>query len=182
MVTFSAIGDSDLFGKNDSSDGQCVIGDANGVTLMELLIVMVFLAVIGAIIGPGLAEWYRKKAIVAARDQFVSTVRFTRSTAVRYGRMAELHIDASNNEYWIELDTSGTNQRDTIGSIRSMSNPGIAFTSTRQLLCFDTRGLPTTQTTSAGASCDAADVTVVFTAQGGEVDTVQTTALGKVLR
>lgn len=174
-------GDSDLFGKNHSTDGQCLMGDANGVTLMELLIVVVVLAAIGAIIGPGLARWYRTRAVAAERDQFVSTLRFTRSTAVRYGRMAELHIDASNNRYWIELDTSGTNQRDTIGSIRSMSNAVTAFTSTRQLLCFDTRGLPTTQTTSAGASCDAADVTVIFTVQG-EVDTVQTTALGKVLR
>ncbi len=146
---------------------------------MELMIVLVLVGAIAAIIGPGLAEWYRRKAIVAARDQFVSTHRFTRSVAVRYGRVAELHIDASNNRYWIEVDTSGTNQRDTIGAVRSMAN--MAFTSTRQLLCFDTRGLPTTRTTSAGASCGAADVTVVFTVRG-EVDTVQTTALGKVLR
>ena len=164
---------------NDVTGRQGARTTAKGMTLLELMIVLVFLGGMATIVGPGLAKWYRTKAIGVVRDQFVSTHRYTRATAVRYGRTAELHIDASNNQYWIEIDTSGTNQRDTVGAVKSMAN--LTFTSTRQLLCFDIRGLPTTRTTSAGPKCEAPDVTVIFTVQG-QVDTVQTTALGKVLR
>ena len=38
-----------------------------------------------------------------------------RSTAVRYARVAELPIDAANARFWVEVDTSGTGIRDTVG-------------------------------------------------------------------
>lgn len=160
--------------------GSGVLGTPKGMTLVEMLIVIIVLGAITAIIGPGLATWYRSRLVRGASDQFQAYHQLTRSSALRYGRLAELHIDATNDVYWIEVDTSGTNQRDTIGAIQSMPS-SVSLTSTRQLLCFDSRGLPTTRTTSAGSTCDAPNVTVIFTLDS-YVDTVKTTALGLVER
>jgi len=52
----------------------------------------------------------------------------------------------------------------------------LQMTSSRALLCFDARGIATTV-----GSCEPGDAQVVFT-DGTMADTVNTTALGKVLR
>ena len=115
-----------------------------------------------------------------AADQFVAANSFTKATAIRWGRLAELHIDATNNRYWVEIDTSGTGNRMKAGGYRYVSD-NVGMTSNRSLVCFDQRGLPTTRTTTAGLACQAANLPAIFLL-GNRVDTVQTTALGKVLR
>ncbi|MCZ6915851.1 MAG: prepilin-type N-terminal cleavage/methylation domain-containing protein [Gemmatimonadetes bacterium] len=149
----------------------------SGFSLIEMVIVMVIIGVIVGISVPGLSTWYRGRAVHAARDRFASAHGLARSTAIRYGRLSELHLDASANKYWIEVDTTGG--RDTIGGI--WQDPPVTFTSTRSLLCFDQRGLPSIRTTTASQTCGSPDVKVIFTVQGAS-DTVETTVLGKVLR
>jgi hypothetical protein len=90
--------------------------------------------------------------------------------------VAELHIDAANAQFWVEVDTSGTGVRDTVGFIHGPGNGKLTMTSTRSLLCFDARGLATTR-----AACESADATIVF-AMAGRTNTIQITPLGKVLR
>jgi hypothetical protein len=108
----------------------------------------------------------------------VLTHSLTRSTAIRYGRVAQLHIDAPTRRFWIDVDTSanGIGQRATIAYVRDVSTIGLQMTSTRTLLCFDARGIASTL-----GSCEPGDAKVVFT-DGPKADTVVTTALGKVLR
>ncbi len=99
----------------------------------------------------------------------------TRATGVRFGRVAELHIDAANRKFWVEVDTSGTGIRDTVGTLNQLAD-ALAVTSTRSVLCFDSRGLAT-----ARGACEPADAIVTFSANG-RTDTLQTTVLGLVLR
>lgn len=149
-----------------------------GLTLIELLMVMSVIGIVAAIGGPKVSSFMLRRTTASAADQFVLTHSLTRSTAIRYGRVAQLHIDAPTRRFWIDVDTSanGIGQRATIAYVRDVSTIGLQMTSTRTLLCFDARGIASTL-----GSCEPGDAKVVFT-DGPKADTVVTTALGKVLR
>jgi len=149
-----------------------------GFTLIETVITMFILAVIAAMGAPRLTSLLRQRTTGSAADQFVSTHALARATAIRYGRVAQLHIDAAGERFWIDVDTSATGigQRATIWYVRDLSGSGLSMTSDRALLCFDAWGLPSTV-----GSCEPGNVTVVF-ADNERADTVRTAALGKVLR
>ncbi len=139
--------------------------------------VLVLAGLAGAIATPPLASTHKRTATRAARDQFVSTHSLAGSMALRYGRVAELHIDAAGARVWVEVDTSsigGMNAR--VGVTKDLNEAKVLLTSDRYMLCFDVRGLPTTR-----GACEAADATIIFSVQG-KADTVKITALGKVLR
>ncbi len=103
------------------------------------------------------------------------THSLARSTAVRYGRVSELHIDATNVRFWVEVDTSGTGIRDTVGLMNDLARQ-VTMSSNRSLICFDPRGLTTTRD-----ACEGGDAMVQFS-RSGRVDTLEITALGRVLR
>ncbi len=153
---------------------------SEGFTLVELLIVITIMGTIMAIGLPQMVTLFQGRAVPNAADQFVATHGFTRATAIRFGRLAEFHIDAVNNRYWVEIDTSGTGNRMKAGGYRYVSDK-VGLTSDRTLVCFDQRGLPSARTTTAGLTCQDADFMAIFS-MGTRVDTIQATALGKVLR
>lgn len=149
-----------------------------GFTLLELIITMFLLAVIAAMGTPKLSAALRRRATQTAVDQFATAHSLARITAVRYGRVSQLHIDPSTRRFWVDVDTSanGVGQRATIWYVRDLTQPGLVMASTRSLLCFDARGLPWT-----AAPCEAADARVIFTASD-RADTLTTASLGKILR
>ncbi|MDP9279061.1 MAG: prepilin-type N-terminal cleavage/methylation domain-containing protein [Gemmatimonadota bacterium] len=149
-----------------------------GFTLLETIIVLGIMAVVAAIGGPKLSSALQRRTTSSAADQFVLTHYLSRSTAIRYGRVAQLHIDVPGKRFWVDVDTSanGTGQRATIAYVRDVSVTGLTMSSTRALLCFDARGISSTT-----GSCEPGDAKVIFS-DGATADTVVTTALGKVLR
>lgn len=148
-----------------------------GFTVVELLVVLILAGIAIAIISPSLSRAFRRTGVRAAVDEFSSTHSLARSTAVRYGRLAELHIDAVGMAFWVEVDTSsGGGVRDTIGVVKYLDANDVTVQSNRALLCFDARGLPSTR-----GSCESADAQLIFTS-GSRVDTVSITALGRILR
>ena len=147
-----------------------------GFTFIELLSVLVVIGLILIIALPKLNEAFRQRSVVTAADRLVLAHSLARSTALRYGRVAQLHIDPTKTQFWVDVDTSGTGQRQIIGGVQTLSSGGLTFTATRTLLCFDARGLPTTRT-----GCTAGGDTVVFTLSG-RTSSVVVTSLGKVLR
>ena len=149
-----------------------------GFTMVEALMVIVVMAIVAAIGGPKLAAALHRRTTVSAADQFVLTHSLTRSTALRFGRIAQLHIDAAGKRFWVDVDTSANaiGQRATIGHVRDLSATGVTMTSTRSTLCFDPRGIASTL-----GSCEPGDARVIFV-DGAKADTVLTTALGKILR
>jgi type IV fimbrial biogenesis protein FimT len=149
-----------------------------GFTLLEIIITMSLLAVVAAMGTPKLSAALRRRTTQTTVDQLVAAQSLARTTAVRYGRVAQLHIDASTARFWVDVDTSGTgvNQRATIWYARNLSQPNFTMTSNRSLLCFDARGLPTTV-----APCEAADAQIIFRALE-KADTLNIASLGKILR
>lgn len=149
-----------------------------GFTLLEVIIVMALMAIVAAMGAPRLSAALTRRETSTAADRFVSAHSLARATAVRYGRVAQLHIDASTKRFWVDVDTSGAgrNQRATIWYVRNLDAEGLTMTSNRSLLCFDARGIATVV-----GSCQVGSVVVIFS-QSEAADTVTTTALGKVLR
>lgn len=149
-----------------------------GFTMIEAIIVVAVVAVLAATGGPHISAALQSRTSASAADQFVLVHSLARATALRYGRVAQLHVDAPTNRFWVDVDTSGggSGQRATIGYVRNLTGDGLSMTSTRTLLCFDARGIPSTL-----GSCEPGDALVVFS-DGQKADTITTTALGKVLR
>jgi len=149
-----------------------------GFTMVETIIVLAIVAIVAAIGGPKLGAALQRRTTVSDADQFVLAHSLARSTAVRFARVAQLHIDAPGSRFWVDVDTSanGIGQRATMGYVRDVSAPGLTLSSSRSLLCFDARGIASTN-----GSCQPGDATVIFS-DGATADTVATTALGKVLR
>ena len=149
-----------------------------GFTLIETIMVLAIVAIVAAIGGPKLGAVLQRRTTASAADQFVLAHSLARSTAVRFARVAQLHIDAPGRRFWVDVDTSanGIGQRATMGYVRDVSAPGLTLSSSRALLCFDARGIASTN-----GSCQPGDATVIFS-DGATADSVVTTALGKVLR
>lgn len=141
-----------------------------------MLIGVVFMGAFLAIAIPRLADAYRRRAPALAADRFALAHSLARSTAVGYGRRAELHVDASNVKFWVEVDTSGTGVRDTVGPLHDLGGGSLTMTSAADILCFDARGMAI-----GVGSCDGPAAAVIF-AMDGYGDTLTITALGKVLR
>lgn len=147
-----------------------------GFSLAEQLVVITIMGLLAVIAAPSFFDAMHRRAASAASDQFVMAHGLARSTALRYGRVSQLHIQPATARFWIEIDTSGTGQTALITHQRSVSDGGLTMESNRTLLCFDPNGL-----SSTAGNCQPGDAMLVFTS-ADKVDTVRTTALGKVLR
>jgi prepilin-type N-terminal cleavage/methylation domain-containing protein len=148
-----------------------------GYSLTELVLAMVVVGVVALIAVPRMASQRRFLSQRSVVNEFIAAHALTAATAVRQGRVAELHIDAPGRRYWIVVDTSAAGGiTDTIGPVRQVQDPTAYLSSNRSLLCFDAQGLATT----AGA-CEEGDATVTFSFPGYS-RTVETTLLGKLLR
>jgi len=149
-----------------------------GISMIEVIMVMSVIGIVAAIGGPQISAALQRRTTASAADQFVLTHSLARATAIRYGRVAQLHVDATGQRFWIDVDTSanGIGQRAIIANVRYVDDNGLHMTTNRELLCFDARGIAST-----AGSCESGDANVIFS-DGVMADTVVTTLLGKVLR
>jgi len=150
----------------------------SGFTLLEALVVITFVGLLAGVGFPQIAKVRTRFAVRGAVNAFMSLHPLARTTAIRQGEVAELHIDATNDLLWVEVDTSaaGSGVMDTVGFVIDLSDQNVALSSTQSLLCFDGRGLP-----SAASGCATSSATVIFSNQS-EADTIETTVLGKIMR
>ena len=149
-----------------------------GFTLLETIVVMLIAATVAAMGAPKLSSALRQRSVTSAADQFVAVHSLARSTALRTGRVAQLHIDASTKRIWVDVDTSanGVGQRATVSYIRDLSSNGVTLVSNRSVLCFDARGAATT-----GGACEAGNIAITFN-DADKSAALSATALGKILR
>ena len=149
----------------------------SGFTLIEMTFALILVGVLAGAVVPPLMRWQQNMLLASSADRFERVHELTRITAIREGRIAELHLDEANRRMWVEVDTTNAGVSDTVAVIQDFDDE-VSFTSNRDVLCFDSRGLPT----SVGA-CDDADATIVWTlASDGQVDSTFITLLGKVVR
>ena len=151
----------------------------DGLSLPELLLSMVVLAILLALALPRIDNGLRRARLQSATAEFATAHFLARTSAMRYGRPSQLKIDAANANFWVQQDTTlaGSGTMDTVGTVHRMSASNITMTSTRTTLCFDRRGLAY----YLAGTCDSANVTITFSSSG-RTETIQTTAIGKIIR
>src|SRR5207249_8023421 len=113
--------------------GRATVPEA-GFTLTQLVIVLVMFSVMLLMAVPKLDAIFRERTVETAADRLVLAHSLARSTALRYGRVAQLHVDAANTRFWVDVDTTGAGQRAIIGGVQTVSSGGLTFTATRTLL------------------------------------------------
>lgn len=147
-----------------------------GFTLADLLIVLALGGVMLAIAAPSVAIFQRRASVRTAADQFMATQHLARASAIKYGRLAELHLDNATSRFWIEVDTAGSGSPDTIGAVRDLAAEGVQLTSNHALICYEASG-----SASSRGACSATMAVIEFAAHG-HVDTVRVTVAGNALR
>ncbi len=148
-----------------------------GYSLIELVMAVAVIGIVALIMTPSLVAGRRASVRRTVVNEFVAAHSLAIATAVREGRVAELHIDAPTGRYWIVVDTSTAGGvTDTIGPVRQIQDPMVSMVSDRTLLCFGAQGLATT----VGA-CQEGDATVTFSFPDYS-RTIEMTLLGKLLR
>jgi type II secretory pathway pseudopilin PulG len=80
-----------------------------GFTLLDIIVVITFVALLAGITFPRIADVQSRFAVRGALTGFMSAHSLARATAIREGGVAELHIDATNDRFWIEVDTTLAN-------------------------------------------------------------------------
>ncbi len=149
-----------------------------GFTLMEVITVVTIIGLLAGLALPKISENWDRFSVTGAVNEFRSAHQKTRTAAIRYGTVAELHVNASTDHFWVEVDTTigKTGVMDTIGAVVDLSEVAVDLRATRSLVCFDARGLVAvaTQCPSTGA------LGVGFT-RGNDADTLVVTASGLLL-
>lgn len=155
---------------------QSRTGNRAGFTLFEIFIAVTIMGVMTAVAVPKLRQLWDARQAAGAADTFVRDHELARITAVRFGRDSHMHVDTLTPAFWVDVDTNGSGVRATLGTKHSFASVGLKMTSTDTLICFDMRGLLSTQ-----GVCQGGAATVTFKSLN-IVDTIQITSLGKILR
>ena len=147
--------------------------------MMEMLAILLVLGVFAGTGLPRVRGAWEQFAVKGAADQFISAHQKARTAAVRFGAVAELHIDASTDRFWVQIDTtvSGSGVMDTIGQVVDLSEDEVDLRATRSLVCFDPRGL-----IASAAGCPTTGSLVIGFSRGSSSDTLVATASGLLFK
>ena len=88
----------------------------DGFTLVEMLVVITVMGTLAAVLMPSMVTAFRQRATRGWVDRLTMAHGLARATALRFGRVAELHIDATNKRFWVEVDTD-TLQTSVLGKV-----------------------------------------------------------------
>ncbi|MDT8272760.1 MAG: GspH/FimT family pseudopilin [Desulfomonilia bacterium] len=82
--------------------------DTRGFTLLELVMVVVIVAVVGALAIPNLDGWFARRQLDEVARTMFSHFQLARSEAIRDSKDVQIRIDLSND--WYDI-------RDTVGNM-----------------------------------------------------------------
>lgn len=77
-----------------------------GLTLMEVMVVLVVIGILAALATPNMIGWFSKRSLDSASREMFSNFQRARSEAISRGRTVQIQIDVNNDWYQI-LDTNG---------------------------------------------------------------------------
>ncbi len=98
-----------------------------GVTLIELIIVMVIIAIGATLMAPGLSSWMPHYRLRGATRDIVSTMRIAQMRAISNNLTYQISFDPANRSYILQYDTGGIIVND--GDVQVLSS-GVQFNTT----------------------------------------------------
>ena len=151
----------------------------SGYSLLEIVAILLVLGGFTGAAVPRMSGAWEQFAVAGAADQFISAHHKARTAAVRFGAVSELHIDASADRFWVQIDTTASRSgvMDTIGEVVDLSESRVDLRATRSLLCFDPRGL-----VAAAAGCPTTGSLAIGFSRGSSSDTLSATASGLLFK
>lgn len=78
-----------------------------GVTLLELIIVFVIIAIMAAFIVPGIGSWLPRYRLRSATRDIVSTMRTAQMRAVSSGLPYQVNFNVGTNSYILQYNSGG---------------------------------------------------------------------------
>lgn len=152
-----------------------------GFTVLEILMAITLLVIAMAIVGPPTARAFDRASLRAAVTEVVAAHDLARTMAVQYGRTAQFRIESQWQDRGpdaagrLEVHADTTTDGLGLAAVRRILLTKGRVLSNRRILCFDGRGLPTTQ-----GICEQPDATIVLQL-GSRADTLRYTPMGQVL-
>ncbi len=122
--------------------------DRRGLTLIELVIVIVLIGVMAGLGFPRLGDAMTKQSVRSARTLVVGLLAKTRATAIQRGSRTQLILN--NGQVTIRSSNPVTNVTQTVGNVEDLgSRYGVTVQPSSATLTFDARGIGmgTAQTT-----------------------------------
>ncbi len=78
-----------------------------GVTLLELIVVMVIIAIGATLMAPGISSWMPHYRLRSATRDIVSTMRVAQMKAISNNLTHEVFFDPPNRSYRLQYTTTG---------------------------------------------------------------------------
>lgn len=78
-----------------------------GVTLIELIIVMVIIAIGATLVAPGISTWMFQYRLRSATRDIGSTMRIAQMKAISNNLTYQISFDPANRSYILQYDTGG---------------------------------------------------------------------------
>jgi type IV fimbrial biogenesis protein FimT len=97
---------------------------SGGLTLIELLVALVILAVVAALAAPNASRWIESYTVRKTGRQLVSDLQLTKMKAVSQGLQHRILFDPANKRYTIQRGnaSSGSTSWVQVDSVRSLSD------------------------------------------------------------
>ncbi len=152
---------------------------SGGFSLLEVAFVLTLIGILAAMASGPLSNIRESSAIQNGRHAVTSALSLASSTGTRWGRTSVLRIDSIRDELRIVVDTSSAGSRGdslVVRVYRLGEDLGVALSSNRRTLCFNSRGVGT-----SGVECAESGGWIALR-YGGRADTLTVSSAGRVRR
>ncbi len=97
-------------------EGRREMRNAKGITLIELIVVMVIIAIGAVMLVPNMGAWMRNYRLSSATRDVVSVLRTAQMKAVTTNMEYRVYFNADERKYWIERGNSSSGSTNWVGT------------------------------------------------------------------